>query len=895
MSRRSPVATVVACCLLAVTASASAQTVRVRLIDEQSRDPLAGVLVSALEANNAIGPTVLASADGIAAVRVAGAGPHRLLIRRIGFAPVTTDPIAAPAEAGQILDILVASHRITLGAVHVVGAQSCSDQTPSPSAGAAQAWTEVRTALEASALTRDQRLVTTAALRFQRDLRIDGTVNYTDTTQRGRSGERPFFAPAPAVLERDGYFRHHDDGSEDFYAPDEAVLLSPGFARLHCVSEYPEVRHGSDGTEIALAFVPRDRATRPDIRGLIWIDSATSELRRVEFEYMRISLRAPADSIGGTVEFRHLASGAWIVSTWSLRMPRFRMVDRRNNYYVLDGYIQVGGSASVTRDVATPGPNVPRRIVGSVFDSLANGPLAGAHVHLADLGRDAVADSLGAFRFDSVGAGVHTLWADHPRLDALGLFSLGTSVDLTPQVVTSVTLAVPQFATIWRRVCSSAAPANPDDAILFGRVTTGTASIASYGTAIAASWVPAPATPSALPAQRRALRAQVDSSGNYSVCGVPAGSLLTLSIEDGERTSIPVQFRVGAEGVARRDLSLPSAAAADSLIADSARVALGSAADGATLTGAVRDSLGHPLRDARISISGVSGELRADAKGSFAARGVPTGAHVVIVNAYGLMHERRLVNFGSRDSADVSLVLAGGVASAPSRTLRVVSADGNPVAFANVNVEGGATQITNERGELTLGAGLLEALDVRIRRIGFTPWFGKLEFADTATVASVTLAHVAQALGAVKVTGQKNPSSPFVQGFYDRMLMRQKGLLSAVFITPEELDFRHSGQITDMLRGLNGVCLFAPDGKRPIIFASHFGSLNPNKGCPVCPMAIVIDGVQQYGDNILVDMILAAHDVMAIEVYARAGNMPIGLQVNDTKCGVVAFWTGSRR
>jgi len=36
------------------------------------------------------------------------------------------------------------------------------------------------------------------------------------------------------------------------------------------------------------------------------------------------------------------------------------------------------------------------------------------------------------------------------------------------------------------------------------------------------------------------------------------------------------------------------------------------------------------------------------------------------------------------------------------------------------------------------------------------------------------------------------------------------------------------------------------------------------------------------------------NDVMAIEVYERGGNMPISLQVNDTKCGVIALWTGSR-
>ena len=531
---------------------ASAQLLRVRLVDEESRQPLAGVLVSTLDAASAMGPSTLSSEDGFATVRTAGAGPYRLLIRRIGFAPVTTAPIAVPSEPAAALDIVVPAHRITLGTVRVVGSQSCTDRTESPSAGAQDAWTAVRTALEASALTRDQRLVTTAALRFQRDLRQDGTVNYADTTLRGRSGERPFYAPAPAVLERDGYFKHHDDGSEDFYAPDEAVLLSPGFVRRHCLSAFPDVRHDSTGTQLALAFVPRDRDTRPEIKGLIWIDSATSELRRIDFEYVGISLRAPADSIGGSVTFRHLASGAWIVSAWALRMPRFRVVDLRSAYTVLDGYIEVGGTASVVRDVATPGPNVPRRIVGTVYDSLARRPLAGAHVHLADLGRDAIADSLGAFRFDSVGASVHSLWADHPRLDSLGLFSLGTRVDVTPQAVTSVSLTVPSFATLWQRTCGSAPPAGERDGIVFGSIHGDSVAAPHPIAVINITW----RADTARGARGSATTVKADSTGNYVACGVPIAQTLAISATQGAIATPRASFRIGAERIARRDLTL---------------------------------------------------------------------------------------------------------------------------------------------------------------------------------------------------------------------------------------------------------------------------------------------------------------------------------------------------
>jgi hypothetical protein len=691
----------------------------------------------------------------------------------------------------------------------------CANQTESPSAGALPAWTQVRTALEASALTRDQRLVTTAAFRFQRDLRVDGKVNYADTALRGRSGERPFVAPAPAVLERDGYFKHHDDGSENFYAPDEAVLLSPGFTQHHCVTEYSDVRRDSSGTQIALAFMPRDRDTRPEIKGLIWIDSATSELRRIDFEYVRISLAAPADSIGGSVSFEHLASGAWIVSRWALRMPRFRTADARARFTVLDGYIEVGGTARATTDISIPGPAVPRTIVGSVFDSLTNRPLSGAHVQIADLGRDVVADSLGRFRFDSVAAGIHSLYVDHHALDDVGLFSIGARIDVTPQVTSTIAIATPSFATLWDRACGGVPMARADDGFVFGTVRD-SGLIAQDSTAmIDVAW--RDSTRKSSPGSHVSARA--DSTGAYAICGIPASQAVAVTASHAHVATLPVSVRLGSARVARRDFTI-----------------------------------------AHKSSNGIV--------------------------------DMAPVEF----SASKSSSIAASVAGAKALRLKVQSLDGKPIAYANVIVDGGTPVITDANGEVGLGSGRPAALTVRVRRIGFSEWFGNVEFPDSSAVATITLAHVTQQLGAVRITGQKNPTSPFVQGFYDRWLMRQKGLLSAVFIGPEELEFRHPDKITNMFWGLNGVCL--QPTKNPVVYSSHSGSLTlSNSYCQPCPMAIVVDGMQIYppaGGFIRINDILDAHDVMGVEVYARGGNMPISLQVNDTKCGVVALWTGSR-
>jgi hypothetical protein len=234
---------------------------------------------------------------------------------------------------------------------------------------------------------------------------------------------------------------------------------------------------------------------------------------------------------------------------------------------------------------------------------------------------------------------------------------------------------------------------------------------------------------------------------------------------------------------------------------------------------------------------------------------------------------------------------------AQARVIRVVSSDNQPVAFANVIVEGGAPWIADANGEVSLGAGKRQTLTVNVRRIGFTPWFGKIDVPDTAAVLVVSLPRLAQNLSTVTVAGEKAIRSPLANtGFYDRWLMRQKGVLSAVFISPEELEFRHPDKITNVLYGLNGVrvmrkCVQPTSAKNCL---EGLVACNPMGG----PMAIVIDGQQQHplkGGNVDIDMLLAASDVAAIEVYPRGGNMPVSFQFQDSGNGVIAFWTGSRR
>jgi hypothetical protein len=49
------------------------------------------------------------------------------------------------------------------------------------------------------------------------------------------------------------------------------------------------------------------------------------------------------------------------------------------------------------------------------------------------------------------------------------------------------------------------------------------------------------------------------------------------------------------------------------------------------------------------------------------------------------------------------------------------------------------------------------------------------------------------------------------------------------------------------------------------------------------------------GANVNLDMLLDAGSVAGIEVYSRGGNKPVNFQFQNMACGVLAFWTGSRK
>jgi hypothetical protein len=249
----------------------------------------------------------------------------------------------------------------------------------------------------------------------------------------------------------------------------------------------------------------------------------------------------------------------------------------------------------------------------------------------------------------------------------------------------------------------------------------------------------------------------------------------------------------------------------------------------------------------------------------------------------------------------MATLLATSATHAQDRVIHVISVDSQPIAYAFVQANGGHAQLTDENGRVSMGSGKKQTFTIEVRRIGFTPFYGKIDFPDTGIVIPVMLPSLTQQLGSVKITARKLRSSLELNGFYKRWLDGQKGVTSAVFIGPEEIEKRNASRLSAVLNGVNGISMSRTSNANTVVTSSSGGS---------CPMAIIVDGrqvcpvggcsFQDYShgltdlNSVLIDQVLDINSVAGIEVYKRGGNMPTDFHV-DGECGAVAVWTGARK
>jgi hypothetical protein len=525
--------------LLLLPGLASAQIVR-GTIRENGGPPVGGAVVTLL-ANGKRVASALSSETGSYSVRASAAGTYTLEVKRIGVRALTVGPFELGASEARTEDVNVRPIPMLQPEVRVAGKNKCVLR-PDATEATATVWENTRAALQAVRLTEQDRLVHASVTRFTREL--DAQTFKVLKEERRESftyGEHPFVSAPAEELAKLGYVRR--DGSDFVYfAPDASVILSDVFLDGHCFRLVNGT--GADASNVGLAFEPVTGKDLAEISGTLWVDRQTSELRSIVFLYENPPPPHERGQAGGTLHFRRIATGAWIVDRWTMRWPRFAGVTRQSNASMAvvignrtaaapQGFREIGGEATIV-GAADVGFGVLR---GTVRDGDLGRPVANARIIVSRGGfveRRLTSDGRGLFAADTLPPGTYNIAVGQARLDSLGVAAQGRALTLHARDSVAVDLALPGDVAVWKALCSGSSP-GADIAIVRVLVTEGRNGEPRSGASVRASWGGGSAG---------AVTGTTDEGGAWTFCSVPVGRKVRLSLTGPDRE------------LAGRDLSL---------------------------------------------------------------------------------------------------------------------------------------------------------------------------------------------------------------------------------------------------------------------------------------------------------------------------------------------------
>ncbi|HEX2722395.1 MAG TPA: carboxypeptidase-like regulatory domain-containing protein [Gemmatimonadaceae bacterium] len=328
------VAAIIACVALPSSGQAQVQpTTRIRIRTADGA-PVAGALVGLLDASGKIVVEGLSNAEGARSLS-APEGTYRVQVRRIGFEPFISEPMAFPRSGDLVLPIT--DRAVSLQTVVVTAGARCRS-IETDAAALATVWEEIAKALRASQLTMGDLAGIGQFRTYRKDVGPRGKLISSVTNVFKVQNARPFGTIDPRVLAIAGYVQGNVTDGWEYYAPDEAVLLSDAFASTHC---FRVVRDKKRPGLIGVSFEPVAGRRQSDIAGVLWVQEKTSELREMTFKFVNVDVISRFDA-GGRTHFRRMPSGAWLVDEWSLRFPKLE-VKESGETFVEIGFVENGG------------------------------------------------------------------------------------------------------------------------------------------------------------------------------------------------------------------------------------------------------------------------------------------------------------------------------------------------------------------------------------------------------------------------------------------------------------------------------------------------------------------------------------------------------------------------
>ncbi|MDA1082576.1 MAG: carboxypeptidase regulatory-like domain-containing protein [Gemmatimonadetes bacterium] len=616
--------------------AAWAQSVRGSVVD-RGAIPVPGVVVQLLDTESVVVARALTDGRGLFHVSTLRAGTYRVRTLRIGWRPVTSEPIALAAGEEVARNFELTGVALALDTVRI-GTTSLCRLTGPAAATTFAIWDQARTALAATELTARTRTLNATTVMYERhmDAAATRTLQADAQLQTGFVAQ-PWSSVSADSLRKVGYVTMEGNGEATYLAPGLDVLASDSFIDDHCF----RIIAAPEPDLIGISFEPTsERRSVSDIRGTIWLDRGSSELRSIEFRYTNIPAVQEQEA-RGSMDFARMTDGSWAISSWSIRMPVIGMVPRPRGMggtqiEVVEIRVAGGELAVARRGTDTLWARTPFTVSGTLLDSASGRPVTGARVQVQGTPVAGTSRDDGRFSLAGVLPGNYRLEIRTPSLDSIGARH---SVPFTLMLAdTSVDARVPNAQQLVGTICGGTRGRDARAAstgLVLGTIRSSDGSM-PLNAAVVAEWTMGRDSGS------RWVEARADMSGGFRLCGLPANTAIILRAQTANASATPIGVRIpGGGSFARAELTLD-------------RPAEGSAVFIGTV---VADSANQPVARAEIAMPELGLSALADERGVFRIYDIPAGAHRVIARRVGYAPLDTRVEFAPNQAVDRRIVL----------------------------------------------------------------------------------------------------------------------------------------------------------------------------------------------------------------------------------------------
>ncbi len=192
---------------------------------------------------------------------------------------------------------------------------------------ATEVWDDIWTALAAAAIAQEQHLVRADIFRYARELDAQSEEVRWEERNTLSGVTDRPFRAAAAGDLARLGFRHESDDGTSI------TFFAPDAQTL--ISPEFLATHcfaltradTAGGTRLGLVFRPQDARAPNDVEGTLWIDAESRQLRTLEFMYIGLP-DLRGQHFGGRLSFTRLQNGLWVDDRWLIRAPLLRRLIR---------------------------------------------------------------------------------------------------------------------------------------------------------------------------------------------------------------------------------------------------------------------------------------------------------------------------------------------------------------------------------------------------------------------------------------------------------------------------------------------------------------------------------------------------------------------------------------